>query len=387
MFPRLTAAQVLPADGYAGTLVGRALYPGVFPGPCLVVLREDGVLNISGTVPTMAELLNMPSPLSVMHKATHNCLNLGTVDELLENSTPETHDPLKPYFLTPIDLQAVKASGVTFVTGMLQSLADENGGLDTMKLIEDAAGVAIDKVMPNTAEAQRVKSALQAKGLWNDILEVGFGPDAEVFTKTQPLSSVGLGAEIGVHPDSDRNFAEPEVVLVINADGKVRGATLGADVTLCDKIDQSTMLLGPAKDSTAACAVGPFIRLFDDTFSLPNVQGLNVTYAIEGSDGVVMTDTGSMKQLSRSLQSIVGQAFNDHHAYPDGLALFMGCMFQAPAARGGAPFSHKVGDVVTIKAPALGTLTNRVNATDKVRRWNFGIGELMNNLANRQLLG
>lgn len=387
MFPRLTAAQVLPADGYAGTLVGRALYPGVFPGPCLVVLREDGVLNISGTVPTMAELLNMPSPLSVIYKATHNCINLGSVDELLANSTPETHDPLKPYFLTPIDLQAVKGSGVTFVTGMLQRLADANGGADTLKIIEDTAGVSVDKIMPNTAEAQRVKSALQAKGLWNDVLEVGFGPDAEVFTKTQPLSSVGLGAEIGVHPDSHNNFAEPEVVLVINADGKVCGATLGADVTLCDKIEQSTMLLGPAKDSTAACAVGPFIRLFDDTFSLPNVQGLKVTYAFEGSDGVVLTDTGSMNQLSRSLQSIVGHAFNDHHTYPDGLALFTGCMFQAPSTREGEPFSHKVGDVVSIKAPALGALTNRVNATDKVRRWNFGIAELMSNLANRQLLG
>jgi len=387
MFPILTAAQILPTDGYAGTLVGRALYPGVFPGPCLVVLREDGVLNISGTVPTMAELLNMPSPLSVVHKATHNCLNLGTVDELLENSTPETRNPLKPYFLSPIDLQVVKGSGVTFVSGMLQRLADENGGAATVKLIEDAAGVPVDKIMPNTTEAQRVSSALKAKGLWTDLLEVAFGPNVEVFTKTQPLSSVGLGAEIGVHPDSQKNFAEPEVVLVMNADGKICGATLGADVTLCDKIEQSTMLLGPAKDSTAACAVGPFIRLFDDTFSLANVQGLNVTYAIEGPDGVVMADTGSMDQLSRSLQSIAQQAFNDHHGHPDGLALFTGCMFPSPAPRGGEPFAHKVGDVVTIKAPALGTLTNRVNGTDKVRRWNFGIAELMNNLANRQLLG
>lgn len=387
MFPRLTAAQVLPADGYAGTLVGRALYPGVFPGPCLVVLREDGVLNISGTVPTMAQLLNMPSPLSVVQKATHNCLNLGSVDELLENSTPETHDPLKPYFLTPIDLQAVKGAGVTFVAGMLQRAADENGGAATVKLIEDAAGVSIDKITPNTDEAGRVKTALNAKGLWNDVLEVAFGPDVELFTKAQPLSAVGLGAEIGIHPDSQKTFAEPEVVLVINGDGKIQGAALGADVTLCDKIEQSTMLLGPAKDSTASCAVGPFIRLFDDSFSLANVQGLNVTYAVEGSDGVVLTDTGSMNQLSRSLQSIARLAINDHHCYPDGFALFTGCMFPFPTARGDEPFTHKVGDVVTIKAPALGALTNRVNTTDTVKRWNFGIAELMNNLANRQLLG
>lgn len=387
MFPRLTAAQILPADGYAGTLVGRALYPGVFPGPCLVVLREDGVLNISGTVPTMAELLNMPSPLSVLNKATRNCLNLGSVDELLENSTPETHDPLKPYFLTPIDLQAVKGTGVTFVSGMLQRVADANGGAATVKLIEDAAGVSIDKIVPNTEESQRVKTALVGKGLWTDVLEVGFGPDVELFNKAQPLSAVGLGAEIGIHPDSHSTFAEPEVVMVMNADGVIRGVALGADLTLCDMIERSAMLLDRAKDSNASCAVGPFIRLFDESFSLANVQGLKLTYAFEGSDGVVMTDTGSMDQLSRSLHSIARQAFNEHHGFPDGLALFTGCMFKAPSTRGSEPFSHKVGDVVTIKAPALGALTTRVNTTDKVRRWNFGIADLMNNLANRQLLG
>ena len=387
MFPRLTAAQILPADGYAGTLVGRALYPGVFPGPCLVVLREDGVLNISGTVPTMAELLNEPSPLSVINKATRNCLNLGSVDELLENSTPETHDPLKPYFLTPIDLQAVKGTGVTFVSGMLQRVADENGGAATVKLIEDAAGVSIDKIMPNTSEAQRVKAALDGKGLWTDVLEVGFGPDAELFNKAQPLSAVGLGAEIGIHPDSHSTFAEPEVVMVMNADGDVRGVALGADITLCDMIERSAMLLDRAKDSNASCAVGPFIRLFDESFSLANVQGMKLTYAFEGSDGVILTETGSMDQLSRSLHSIARQAFNEHHGFPDGLALFTGCMFKVPASRGSEAFRHKVGDVVTIQAPALGALTTRVNTTDKVRRWNFGIADLMNNLANRQLLG
>jgi len=387
MFPRLTAAQILPADGYAGTLVGRALYPGVFPGPCLVVLREDGVLNISGTVPTMSELLNMPSPLSAINKATRNCLNLGSVDELLENSTPETHDPLKPYFLTPIDLQAVKGTGVTFVSGMLQRVVDENGGAATVKLIEDAAGVSIDKIVPNTEESQRVKAALDGKGLWTDVLEVGFGPDVELFNKAQPLSAVGLGAEIGIHPDSKRTFAEPEVVIMMNADGDIRGVALGADITLCDMIERSAMLLDRAKESNASCAVGPFIRLFDDSFSLANVQGLKLTYAFEGSDGLVLTDTGSMDQMSRSLHSIARQVFNEHHGYPDGLALFTGCMFKAPTTRGSEPFRHKVDDMVTIKAPALGALTTRVNTTDKVKRWNFGIADLMNNLANRHLLG
>jgi len=355
MFPKMTAATVLPADGYAGTLVGRALYPGVFPGPCVVVIREDGVHNISGTVATMAELLNMPNPLATLHKALKNCVYLGSLDSLLENSTP----------------------------------ADANGGADTVALMEEAAGVELHKIRPNTEEAGRLRTALQAKGLWTPVLEVGFGPDVELFTKAQPLSAVGTGAEIGMHPSSSQTFAEPEVVLVISSDGKIRGVTLGNDMTLRDVEARSPLLLGRAKEHNATCAVGPFIRLFDRSFSLPNVQGMKLTYAFEGEDGELFSDTGSMDQIGRGLITLARQTINEHHSYPDGVALFTGCMFQAPVTRGGsgAGFTHQVGDVVTIKAPPLGTLINRVNTTDKVRPWNFGMADLMANLAHRQLLG
>ncbi|HEY9163169.1 MAG TPA: fumarylacetoacetate hydrolase family protein [Magnetovibrio sp.] len=389
MFPKLTASQVLPADGYAGTLLGRALYPGVFPGPCVVVIREDGVHNISGTVPTMAALLNAENPLALVHKALKNCVYLGRLEEILENSTPSTHNPLKPYLLTPIDLQAVKAVGLTFVGGLLERVAAANGGDALVHEMEEAAGTQLSKVRPNTDEAARVREVLEQKGLWDHALEVGFGPDVELFTKTQPLSSVGTGAEIGMHPASTQTFAEPEVVLLIAPDGKIRGVTLGVDMTLCDVEKRSPLLLGRAKEHNATCAVGPFIRLFDRSFSLPNVQGMKLTYSVEAEDGAVFSDTGSMDQISRGLLTLVRQVVNEHHGYPDGVALFTGCMFKAPATRGGdgEVFTHKIGDVVTIKAPPLGTLINRVNTTDKVRPWNFGISDLMINLANRQLLG
>lgn len=389
MFPKLTAGQILPADGYAGTLLGRALYPGVFPGPCVVAIREDGVHNISGTVPTVAHLLCAPNPLAVMHKALKNCVHLGKLDDLLANSTPDTHDPLKPYLLTPIDLQVVKATGATFINGLLQRVADAHGGDATVKLMEDAAGVALDKIRPNTPEAERLRTALLEKGLWSPVLEVGFGPDIQLFTKAQPLSAVGTGAEIGIHPASQSTFAEPEVVLLISPEGKIQGATLGVDMSLRDVEARSALLLGRAKDLNAACAVGPFIRLFDQSFSLPNVQGMKLTYSIEGDDGEVFSDSGSMEQIGRSLLTLVRQLVNEHHGYPDGVALFTGCMFKPPATRGsgGEAFTHKVGDRVIIKAPPLGSLVNRVNTTDKVRPWNFGIADLMGNLASRQLLG
>lgn len=389
MFPRLTAASILPTDGYAGTLVGRALYPGVFPGPCVVVIREDGVHNISGTVATMAELLNASNPMALMQKALKNCVYLGSLDQLLENSTPDTHNPLKPYLLTPIDLQAVKAAGVTFVNGLLQRVADANGGAALANAMQEAAGVALDKIRPNTEQSQAVKDLLVERGLWDSLLEVGFGPDVELFTKAQPLSAVGAGAEVGIHPSSNATFGEPEVVLIINASGKIQGVSLGCDMTSRDVEARSALLLGQSKDQNAMCAVGPLIRLFDRTFSIANVQGMRLTYAIEGSDGEVFTDSGSMDQMSRNLMTLARQTINAHHSFPDGVALFTGCMFRTPVARGseGEGFTHKVGDVVTIKAPVLGTLTVRVNTTDKTKPWNFGIADLMSNLANRQLLG
>lgn len=374
-------------DGYAGTLVGRALYPGVFPGPCVVVVREDGVHNISGTVPTVSQLLNMPNPLSVIDKALHNCVYLGPLDQLMANSTPDTHDPTKPYLLTPIDLQAVKATGLTFVSGLLADVASQ-GGEDLVEELENATGKELSKIRPGSDEALRVKDLLDAKGLWNGTLEAAYGPYAELFTKAQPLSAIGTGAEIGMHPDSTLTFAEPEVVLVVNDAGKMQGATLGVDMTLRDVHASSHLLMSRTKEHNASCAVGPFIRLFDRTFSLPNVQGMKVTYAIEGRDGAVTTDSGSMEQISRSLHTLVKQTVNDHHGYPDGMALFTGCMFRAPANRGSGdkPFTHEVGDIVSVKAGPLGTLTNRIQTTDKVRPWNFGIADLMTNLANRHLL-
>ena len=395
MFPKMTAQNVLPADGFAGALVGRALYPGAYPGPCVVVIREDGVHNISGTVPTMAELLNSHNPIERAIKATRNCVHLGSLDEMLANSTPDTHDPLKPYFLSPIDLHAVKACGMTFVKSMLVRVIEEQAQKDPAKaeelhkILEGEIGGEIATVEPGSEEAEKLKAALIERGMWSQYLEAGIGPYVEFFTKAQPLSTVGIGAEVGIHPDSKWSHSEPEVVLIINSHGETIGATLGNDVNLHDLEGLSALFLGRAKDNNASCAVGPFIRLFDETFGIDDVRNQNVAMTIQGDDGYLLSETYPMEEMTRTLDELVAQTFNENHQYPDGLALFTGTMFYPDQDRDevGKGFTHKVGDIVTIKAPGLGTLINRVNHSNKVRPWNFGFADLMNNLANRHLIG
>lgn len=395
MFPKMTTQNILPTDGYAGTLVGRALYPGVYPGPCVVVIREDGVHNISGTVPTMAELLNSDNPIELANKATQNCVFMGPLEEILENSTPDTHDPLKPYLLSPIDLQAVKACGMTFVKSMLVRVIEEQAQKDKAKAeelhhtLEGEIGGAIATVEPGSEEAEKLKAALIERGMWSQYLEAGIGPYVEFFTKAQPLSTVGVGAEVGIHPESTWSHSEPEVVLIVNNRAETIGATLGNDVNLHDLEGLSALFLGRAKDNNASCALGPFIRLFDDTFNIDDVRKQNVTMTIEGDDGYLLSETYPMDEMTRTLDELVEQTFNENHQYPDGLALLTGTMFYPDQDRDeeGKGFTHHVGDVVTIKAPALGTLVNRVNHSDKVRPWNFGFADLMNNLANRLLIG
>jgi len=248
-------------------------------------------------------------------------------------------------------------------------------------------GENLRSVRPGSPEAMRLKEALIAQGVWSQYLEVGIGPDAEIFTKSQPMSSVGVGADIGIHPKSAWNNPEPEVVLAVDSRGRIVGAALGNDVNLRDFEGRSALLLSKAKDNNASCAIGPFIRLFDQTFSLDDVRAQEVELLVEGDDGFVMRGSSSMKRISRDPQDLAGQTLNDNHQYPDGFMLFLGTLF-APTEDRGAPgqgFTHRVGDIVTIRSAQLGALRNRVNTSDKVRPWRFGLRALMANLAARGL--
>lgn len=389
----LSLSETLPEDGTAGALLARVWRPGNPGGPSPAAVRGDGVIDLSRHAPTSAALCARGDAVALVRDGDGE--NLGSVDEILANSHADRCDPGRPRFLAPCDLQAVKACGVTFVRSMLervieeQAKGDPDAAADIRKAIADEVGQSISNIVPGSPEAAQVKAVLVERGLWSQYLEVGIGPDAEVFTKCQPMGAVGTGAEIGILEKSVWNNPEPEVVLVITAAGTVIGATLGNDVNLRDVEGRSALLLGKAKDNRASAAVGPFIRLFDDGFSIDDVRSMTIRLTVDGADdGFRLDGSSSLAEISRDPLDLAGQACGANNHYPDGLVLYTGTMF-APTEDRDAPgqgFTHHLGDVVTIATPSLGALRNRINHCHRLPRWSFGAGALMANLAARGLL-
>ena len=369
-------AAMLPEDAVRATLAGRLLLDD---GPTPVLIRNGYVEDISRASPTVADLMDLPDPSGVEGK------RLFGIDELA--TLPSER------FLAPIDLQAVKAAGVTFAISAIERVIEERARGDYTRAaeirdkLEQRIGGAIRSVVPGSDGASRLKDALIEDGLWSQYLEVAIGPDAEIFTKTAPLASVGWGAAIGVRSDSSWNNPEPEVVLVVNSRGEIRGATLGNDVNLRDFEGRSALLLSKAKDNNASCAIGPFVRLFDDTFALDHVRSAVVDLDIAGADGFRLHGQSRMSEISRDPEELVRQAMSEHH-YPDGFVLFLGTLFAPTDDRDepGRGFTHKVGDEVRISTPKLGTLANVVSTSRDAPAWEFGTRALMRNLAARGLL-
>jgi fumarylacetoacetate (FAA) hydrolase family protein len=389
----LTSIRCIPDDHSRATLIGRVWLPDA-AGPALVHVDADAVRDLSSVAATSSELLELDDPVGAIRGA-RSLPRLGSLAEVLANSAPERHTPGTPWLLAPCDLQAIKASGVTFVASLLERVIEEQARGDASRAeavrqsIVAVIGSNLRDIRPGSDSARAVKRALIAQGVWSQYLEVGIGPDAEIFTKGQPMSAVGTGAEVGVHPKSEWNNPEPEIVLAVSSKGRIAGATLGNDLNLRDFEGRSALLLGKAKDNNASGAIGPFIRLFDDHFRLDDVRRCDVALEVKGPDGFAFTARSSMSQISRDPLELVEHAMGAHHQYPDGMMLFLGTMF-APTIDRFAPgqgFTHTVGDIVTVSTPTLGALVNRVNHTDRIAPWTFGAGALMKNLAGRGLLG
>ncbi len=388
---RLTARECFPADTEA-LLIGRAWAPAA-GGPCVIGVRGDAAVDLTGSWPTVSQLLNTASPVDI-RAAIQTAPALAPVDDLVANSVEGSRDAARPWLLAPNDLQAVKASGVTFVASLLERVIEErargNPALadGVRREIQAIIGPDLRGVRPGSPEASRIKEVLVAQSMWSQYLEVGIGPDAELFTKCPPMAAVGLGARVGIHPASVWNNPEPELVLVVNRAGVIVAVALGNDVNLRDVEGRSALLLGRAKDNNASCAVGPLFRVLDRTFDLDAVRRLSFETVVEGPDGFRVVHTTHVGEISRDLAELAGQAIGRFHHYPDGLILFIGTMFTPLDDRGapGSGFTHKVGDVVKIAAPELGALVNEVVHCDQAEPWAFGTGALMANLARRGLL-
>ena len=392
MKDRLSVGQCLPQDSDRAMLVGR-VFVAALEGPVLVRVQADGIFDLSAVAATASQLFNRDNPVAAI-RAAGPLPRLASTADVLANSAEDRRDQALPWFLAPCDLQALKASGVTFVASTLERVIEEQARGDPEKAVAvrreivAVIGDNLSKIRPGSPEAMRIKETLIRQGAWSQYLEVGIGPDAEIFTKSQPMSAVGLGAEIGIHPKSEWNNPEPEIVLAVNGKGRTVGAALGNDVNLRDFEGRSALLLGKAKDNNASCAIGPFLRLFDEHYGIDDVRKCEISMRVDGPEGFEMVGSSSMAMISRDPLDLVSQAIGANHQYPDGLMLYLGTMFAPTKDRHGPGkgFTHVVGDIVTVATPTLGALVNRVNHTDKIAPWTFGTGALMRNLAHRRLL-
>jgi len=387
MLNQLTPENCLPTDAARATLVGRLWIEGT--GPVLVQVRPDGVYDLGAVAPTMSDLLERPDAAAAVRK--NQGTRLGDIAAILKNSAHDERKRALPWFLAPNDLQAIKATGVTFVNSVLERVIEEQarGDADKAESVRRAVvaviGDNLGSVKPGSPEAAKLKDVLVGQGAWSQYLEVAIGPDAEVFTKSAPMSAVGVGAEVGIHPRSHWNNPEPEIVLAVNSRAEVMGATLGNDVNLRDFEGRSALLLGKAKDNNASCAIGPFIRLFDEHFSMDDVRRCDLAMEVRGAGNFVMRGSSSMSQISRDPLELVKHVIGPHHQYPDGVMFFLGTMFAPIQDRHGPGqgFTHEIGDIATVSTPQLGMLVNRVNTSDKIAPWTYGTRALMRDLARR----
>jgi fumarylacetoacetate (FAA) hydrolase family protein len=388
---QLTPENTLPADADHATLLGRIWRPEL-QGPSVVTVRDGMVIDISASYPTARDVCETADPARALRAAQGE--TVCSVQSLLANSSAASRDTTFPWLLAPCDLQTIKAAGVTFATSMLERVIEEKARGNPAAAsairteIQSLIGDDLSQLKPGSAQAMALKQVLIAQGAWSQYLEVGIGPDAEIFTKAPVLAAMGCGDDAGLHPASQWNNPEPEVVLAINSRGEVVGATLGNDVNLRDVEGRSALLLGKAKDNNASASLGPFIRLFDEQFSIDDVRSAELTLRVEGSDGFVMDGYSSMARISRDPLDLAAQLIGPHHQYPDGAMLFLGTLF-APVQDRDAPgsgFTHKLEDMVTIHSAKLGTLRNRMRHCDQCPPWTFSASHLMRNLAQRGLL-
>lgn len=391
IFGSSAVQDILPVDSQLATLVGRVWRPGI--GPALAVIRDDVICDITTThTPTMSSLFELDDVAVWINEIEGEVI--GSVEDIISNSDEKYKNKKLPFLLSPFDLQAIKAAGVTFAVSMLERVIEEQAHGAPEKAIEirisikELIGENLSALVPGSKQAAELKKILIDKGIWSQYLEVGIGPDAEIFTKCQAMSSVGFGAHTGIDARSVWNNPEPEIALAVSSTGNIIGATLANDVNLRDFEGRSALLLSKAKDNNASCSLGPFIRVFDEYYSYDDVLASQVSLDITGEDGFTLSDFSNMKEISRAPADLVKATISKNHQYPDGFALLLGTMFAPTKDRDQekSGFTHHQNDIVRISSPKLGRLINHVEYCENCEPWTFGIQALIKNLAKRKLI-
>lgn len=383
--------DILPVDAQRATLVGRVWRPGI--GPALAVVRGEMIYDITTThAPTLSALFELNDVAVWVNELKGEAI--GSVEAILANSDEQHKNKNLPFLLSPFDLQAIKAAGVTFAVSMLERVIEEQAhgapekAVEIRRSIQNLIGDNLNLLKPGSQQAAELKKVLIEKGVWSQYLEVGIGPDAEIFTKCQVMSSVGFGAHAGIDARSVWNNPEPEIALAVSSSGAIIGATLANDVNLRDFEGRSALLLSKAKDNNASCSLGPFIRVFDEHYRYEDVLDSQVGLHITGDDGFVLQDVSNMQKISRAPADLVNATLSKNHQYPDGFALLLGTMFAPTKDRDQekSGFTHHQGDIVSISSPKLGRLINRVEFCENCAPWAFGLQAFIKNLAKRKLV-
>jgi len=385
--------ECLPDECREGTWLGRAWLPASFApsniaGPHVITVRDGQVIELSDCFDSIADITRHPTPTAAVQNATG--VSICSLNTLLENSLfyklpADIRKSQQPSLLAPNDIQAIKACGVTFVASLIERVIEEKALGNPSKaeeiraVVHAAIGDNLKDIEPGSPQTEILKAKLIAQGIWSAYLEVGIGPDVEVFTKSQPMSAIPCGSQLGVLETSQWNNPEPEVAFLVSPQGSFLGAALANDVNLRDYEGRSSLLLGKAKDQNGSCPIGPMFRLFDDSYSLDDAANTEVNLSIVGEDGFCSTGENRMSEISRSVDSIIKQVCNGSHQYPDGIAIMLGTMFAPTEDRGeeGMGFTHKVGDRVEISSPKLGKLVNWVNYCHEIPEWSYGIADFV----------
>jgi len=178
-----------------------------------------------------------------------------------------------------------------------------------------------------------------------------YGADRpELFFKANGWRVVGHGAPIRVRADSQWDVPEPELVLVVAADGGIVGYATGNDVSSRSIEGENPLYLPQAKVYDGSCAIGPGIRLCD----VDTMRDLPIALEIHRNGSAAFSGSTRTSQIKRGLEELAGWLLRELRQ-PGGVFLFTGTGIVP-----GEDFTLRSGDVVRIDIDGL-TLENPVS--------------------------